>query len=70
MKESLLRLVGRRVEIVYLDRHNRFSQRYIEIRSIEGNQVKAFCLTHGAPRVFRTDRILALRPAGWRAAGQ
>jgi predicted DNA-binding transcriptional regulator YafY len=55
--------VGRTVEIIYLDRKGNISQRKIEVRSIKCGSVKAFCLEHHAPRIFRIKNILAVVPA-------
>jgi len=54
--------VGCVVIMIYLDRAGKFSQREIRVQSVRGDQVRAFCLTSGAPRVFRRENILALEP--------
>jgi len=54
--------IGRRLCIIYLDRAGKFSKREIIVQSVRGDQVRAFCLTSGAPRVFRIENILALEP--------
>jgi len=54
--------IGRRLCIIYLDRNGKFSKREIIVQSVRGDQVRAFCLTTGAPRVFRIENILALEP--------
>lgn len=56
--------IGHTVEIVYLDRSGRLSQRRIAVNDIRGGLVRASCLTTGSPRTFRLDRILAWKPAG------
>lgn len=56
--------IGHTVEIVYLDRSGRLSQRRITVNDIRGGLVRASCLTTGSPRKFRLDRILAWKPAG------
>lgn len=55
--------IGRTVEIVYLDRTGKITQRRIEVKGIRGQLVRATCLQTGAPRTFRLDRILAWQPA-------
>ncbi|WP_136603742.1 hypothetical protein [Paenibacillus dokdonensis] len=55
--------IGQRVEIVYLDRTGKITQRKIEVKGIRGQIVRATCLQTGAPRTFRLDRILAWQPA-------
>lgn len=54
--------VGRTIRIIYLDRAGKFSKREIRVQSTRDGLVKAFCLTTGAPRVFRIENILALEP--------
>ncbi|WP_159883550.1 hypothetical protein [Paenibacillus puerhi] len=54
--------VGRTVEIIYMGRNNRISQRVIEIRHVEAGVVKAYCLTKRAPRIFLMASILAVQP--------
>ncbi len=54
--------VGRVVEIIYLDRKYKITQRKIEVWSAEGGLVEAYCLERRAPRVFAIDRILAVMP--------
>jgi predicted DNA-binding transcriptional regulator YafY len=54
--------IGRVVEIIYLDRSGKVTQRKIEVRSIQGGVVRAYCLQQRAPRVFVIDRILAVAP--------
>jgi hypothetical protein len=58
----LEKYVGRIVEIIYVDKHNKITQRLIEVRFIEGDTVKAYCLKQKAPRVFKQASILAVWP--------
>ncbi|CAG7658885.1 hypothetical protein PAECIP111802_07202 [Paenibacillus allorhizosphaerae] len=60
MGRELLRCKGRTVEIIYIGGDNRITQRRIEVRSIKGEIVKAFCLERQAPRAFQLSRILAV----------
>jgi predicted DNA-binding transcriptional regulator YafY len=53
---------GSVVEIVYMDRKGSFTQRKIRIMSVRGSLVKAYCFTHKAIRLFRSERILAIVP--------
>jgi predicted DNA-binding transcriptional regulator YafY len=53
---------GSMVEIVYMDRKGSFSQRKIRIISVRGSLVKAYCFTHKAVRLFRSEQILAMVP--------
>ncbi|SMF89034.1 hypothetical protein SAMN05661091_4493 [Paenibacillus uliginis N3/975] len=56
--------IGRIVEIIYIDRNGKITQRRIEVLGVKDGRVRARCLTSNAPRVFRLDNILATRPAG------
>jgi predicted DNA-binding transcriptional regulator YafY len=60
--------IGRVVEIIYLDRSGKITQRKIEVRAIQGRVVRAYCLQQRAPRVFVIDRILAIAPVYFKAA--
>lgn len=50
------------VEIIYMDRNGKITQRSIHIHAIRNGLVRATCLQTGAPRAFRNEQILALRP--------
>lgn len=50
------------VEIIYMDRSGHITQRSIHIHAVHGELVRATCLSTGAPRAFRKEQILALRP--------
>ncbi len=56
------------VELIYLDRFGRATKRTVRLREIDGDRVKAYCLTRRAPRVFVIDNILAVQPAANRRA--
>lgn len=56
--------IGRIVEIIYLGRDGRITQRRIEVREVTGEIVKAFCLERRAPRTFQVSCILAVQPVG------
>jgi predicted DNA-binding transcriptional regulator YafY len=58
----LQKYLGQIVEIIYVDKHNQISQRLIEVRSVQGEMVKAYCLKQRAPRVFKLANILAASP--------
>ncbi|UUZ85872.1 hypothetical protein LJK88_21875 [Paenibacillus sp. P26] len=61
MLNTLRKYIGRTVEIIYLCRDNRITQRQIEVREVKGEIVKAFCLERRAPRTFQADSILAVQ---------
>lgn len=56
----LQKYIGQIVEIIYVDKHNQISQRLIEVRSVQGDRVKAYCLKQRVLRVFKLTNILAV----------
>ncbi|WP_223067108.1 hypothetical protein [Paenibacillus caui] len=64
----LEKYVGEVVEIIYMDRAGRITQRRIEVHAIRGNLVRAACLKIGEPRAFRIDHILAVQPPAFRGS--
>jgi predicted DNA-binding transcriptional regulator YafY len=54
--------IGQKVEIMYMDRHGTITQRFIEVRSIKENLVRAYCFTQKGPRIFKMENILAAIP--------
>jgi predicted DNA-binding transcriptional regulator YafY len=62
MQKELVKYMGRTVEIIYLDRNNKLTQRFIEVRAVSAGRVKAICCRQKAPRTFHIERILAVRP--------
>lgn len=61
MEKTLRKYIGRIVEIIYVGKDNEITQRRIEVRSIDGSSVRAYCLQRKAPRVFRIENILAVQ---------
>lgn len=53
---------GQLVEMIYLDRCGRISKRRVRLQAITDCQVKAYCYTRRAYRVFTLDSILAVQP--------
>ncbi|MBP1934245.1 WYL domain-containing protein [Ammoniphilus resinae] len=51
------------VEIIYQDRLGQITQRKLKLISIEGNRLKAYCLSRRAVRSFSIPNILAVFPA-------
>lgn len=51
---------GRPVEIIYMDRSGRITQRRIKLHSVNEDQVKAYCFTRGLIRSFAISNILAI----------
>ncbi|QWU18234.1 hypothetical protein [Paenibacillus sophorae] len=56
--------VGQTIEIVYMDRSGKITQRKIEVKGIKDGSIRATCLVTGAPRVFLVANILAWQPVG------
>lgn len=54
---------GQLVEIIYLDRYGQTSKRTLRLHAVEGQSVKAYCLSRRAYRVFKIENILAVYPA-------
>ncbi|MDU4696116.1 MAG: hypothetical protein E6Y08_09895 [Paenibacillus sp.] len=54
--------IGRTVEIIYVDRTGKITQRRIEVHDVRGGLVRATCLVSNAPRAFRIENILACVP--------
>lgn len=55
--------VGREVDIIYMDRQGKFTRRRIRILAVQDGVMRAFDLDCRAPRVFRTENILAAQPS-------
>lgn len=60
--------IGRTVEIIYEDRNGAITQRRIIVRIIRDGVLHATCLTAGAWRPFRIERILSWQPVRGRTA--
>ncbi|WP_372490946.1 hypothetical protein [Paenibacillus mellifer] len=54
--------IGRTVEIIYVDRAGKITQRRIEVHDVRDGIVRATCLVSNAPRAFRMENILAWVP--------
>jgi len=50
------------IEIIYIDRKGKSSQRTVRVLEIKDDRVKAFCCIKRAPRVFAFENILAIQP--------
>lgn len=53
--------IGNVIEIIYIDRKGRITQRKIEVLAVKDGRVRAKCLQSGAPRVFLEDNILSMK---------
>ena len=54
--------IGQTIEMIYLDKAGKITQRKIEILGIRDGRIRVTCLTTGAPRVFLSASILSWRP--------
>lgn len=54
--------IGQTIEIIYLDKAGKITQRKIEVNGIRDGRIRATCLTTGAPRVFLTASVLSWQP--------
>lgn len=52
--------VGQTVTIIYQNKSGAFSKRRIQVMTVDGGRIKAYCCTAGAPRLFMAERILAV----------
>ncbi|NHN33583.1 WYL domain-containing protein [Paenibacillus agricola] len=62
MEKTLCKYIGHIVEIIYQGPNGQLTQRRIEIRTIGGRTIKAYCMERKAPQVFRIDNVLAVHP--------
>jgi len=53
--------IGHVVTIIYEDKKGNITQRRIRIRDIAAGKVRAYDFARGAPRVFESERILAVQ---------
>lgn len=54
--------IGQTIEIIYLDKAGKITQRKIEVRGMRDGRIRATCLSTGQPRVFLAASILSWRP--------
>lgn len=54
--------IGQTIEIIYLDKAGKITQRKIEVNGIRDGRIRATCLTTGAPRIFLAANILSWQP--------
>jgi len=48
------------VEIIYIDKENKFSKRRILVKAINEKFIRAYCLTRKQARIFKINTILAV----------
>ena len=54
--------IGQLVEIIYMDRKGKITQRRIQVNAIRNGLIKATCLKSGSPRTFSLGNVLAWQP--------
>jgi predicted DNA-binding transcriptional regulator YafY len=62
MPMKLSKYVGAIVEIIYLDSRGRLTHRTVQIHSIQGDILHAYCYHRQAPRSFKLGNVLAAQP--------
>lgn len=64
MKKELLRAIKQHqhIRVIYLGNDGHTSIRVIRPLAIEGERLKAYCLTRKGPRVFSINNLLAIEP--------
>ena len=62
MRRTFERYVGQTIDIIYLDRHNKLSQRRIRVLSVDVQCMTAYCFIRKAPRLFTNENVLAVMP--------
>ncbi|MBO9608479.1 MAG: hypothetical protein J7639_21175 [Paenibacillaceae bacterium] len=55
------RYVGNIVEVIYMDRQGRMTQRTVRIQSVKDDVLAVYCLERRAPRLLRAEQILAVQ---------
>ncbi|WP_238656052.1 hypothetical protein [Paenibacillus piscarius] len=54
--------IGQTIEMIYLDKAGKITQRKIEVCGMRDGRIRATCLSTGQPLVFLTASILSWRP--------
>lgn len=55
---------GDLIEIIYIDRNNRLSQRRIKLIEMTEHYIKAYCYDRRCVRIFKRENILGLKMTG------
>ncbi|NBD25037.1 hypothetical protein [Paenibacillus glycinis] len=63
------RYIGRVVNIVYIDKKGRITQRRIEIKAVVDGHIRAHCFKSKGPRVFAVENVLAFELVNRHAGG-
>ncbi|MGG1661144.1 WYL domain-containing protein [Brevibacillus sp. NRS-1366] len=64
MIKEMLRAIKQQqlIRVIYLGNNGQTTIRVIRPLEVEGNRLKAYCLTRRGPRVFAINNILAIEP--------
>ena len=64
MKGILLRAASDKkpIEMIYMSKDNRISQRTIRVIAVNDSKIKAFCYVKKQYRIFNIDNILSVAP--------
>lgn len=54
--------IGEVIELIYVDRKGKITQRKIRLQGIRNDLIRATCLNTNQPRVFIMDNVLSWRP--------
>ncbi|MFP4974664.1 hypothetical protein ACE6ED_04605 [Paenibacillus sp. CN-4] len=63
-----LKYIGCVMEIVYMDREGKLTQRRVRVNRVDGGLLRATCLETNGPRTFKLSSILAWKPVPLRNA--
>lgn len=64
MENDLRKWLHCQVELIYIDRKQRITQRRVIVNAVSPDAVKAYCLSSRSPHIFKPDHILAVKPVG------
>ncbi len=54
--------IGGIIELIYMDRKGKITQRKIRLQGIRNDLIRATCLKTNQPRVFSMDNVLSWGP--------
>lgn len=63
-----LKYIGCVMEIVYMDREGKLTQRRVRVNRVDGGLLRATCLETNGPRTFKLSSILVWKPVPLRNA--
>jgi hypothetical protein len=60
--DHMIMSIGQTIEIIYMDKVGKITQRKIEVNGIREGRIRATCLATSATRIFLVTSILAWQP--------